>query len=78
MAIRNRQETLDIVAGFNPQWFHPCFRFSSTTDKLPIDQNLLLDNRSQLPLHYSTVEHELNPWANEQCYHSSLQLPGSS
>jgi BAAT / Acyl-CoA thioester hydrolase C terminal len=36
-------ETLDIVAGFNPQWFHPRFRFFfGHEDRLTIDQSLLL------------------------------------
>ena len=66
-------ETLDIVAGFNPQWFHPRFRFFFGREhKLPVEQNLLLSLIApRIALyHYSTVEHELNPWANEQCYHS--------
>lgn len=66
-------ETLDIVAGFNPQWFHPRLRFFfGREDKLPIDQNLLLALIApRIALyHYSTVEQELNPWANEQCYQS--------
>ncbi len=66
-------ETLDIVAGFNPQWFHPRFRFFfGREDKLPIDQNLLIAliaPRIAL-FHYSTAEQELNPWSNEQCYQS--------
>ncbi len=66
-------ETLDIVTGFNPQWFHPRLRFFfGREDRLPIDQNLflaLIAPRIAL-YHYSTVEQELNPWANEQCYQS--------
>lgn len=66
-------ETLDIVAGFNPQWFHPRLRFFfGREDKLPVDQNLLISliaPRIAL-FHYSNVEQELNPWSNEQCYRS--------
>jgi len=66
-------ETLDIVAGFNPQWFHPRFRFFfGREDKLPVDQNLLISLIAPriVLLHYSIVEQELNPWSNEQCYQS--------
>ncbi len=66
-------ETLDIVAGFNPQWFHPRFRFFfGHEDKLPVDQNLLISLIAPriVLLHYSIVEQELNPWSNEQCYQS--------
>ncbi|MEP7108070.1 MAG: alpha/beta hydrolase [Ferruginibacter sp.] len=66
-------ETLDIVTGFNPQWFHPRLRFFfGREDKLPVDQNLLISLIAPriVLFHYSTVEQELNPWSNEQCYQS--------
>ncbi len=65
--------TLDAICAFNPQWFHPRLRFFfGREDKLPIDQNLLISLIAPriLLLHYSVMELELNPWANEQCYQS--------
>jgi cephalosporin-C deacetylase-like acetyl esterase len=65
--------TLDAICAFNPQWFHPRLRFFfGREDKLPVDQNLLISLIAPriLLLHYSVMENELNPWANEQNYYS--------
>lgn len=66
-------QTLDDIASKSAHWFHPRLRFFfGREDKLPVDQNLLLSLIAPRPLllHYSIVERQLNPWANEQCYHS--------
>ncbi len=66
-------QTLDDIASNAAHWFHPRLRFFfGREDKLPVDQNLLISliaPRAVL-FHYSTVETQLNPWVNEQCYHS--------
>lgn len=65
--------TLDAICAFNPQWFHPRLRFFfGREDKLPVDENLMISLIAPriLLLHYSVMETELNPWANEQCYQS--------
>lgn len=66
-------QTLDDICANAAHWFHPRLRFFfGREDRLPIDQNQLLAliaPRSLL-LTYSTVERQLNPWANEQCFQS--------
>lgn len=67
-------QTIDDICANAAHWFHPRLRFFfGREDRLPIDQNQLLAliaPRSLL-LTYSTVERQLNPWANEQCYQSA-------
>ncbi len=66
-------QTLDDIASKSAHWFHPRLRFFfGREDKLPVDQNLLLSLIAPRPLlmHYSIVERQLNPWGNEQCFHS--------
>ena len=66
-------ETLDLVTAWNGHWFHPRLRFFfGHEDRLPVDQNSLaaLIAPRKLLLHYSIVEHGINPWANEQSYQS--------
>lgn len=67
-------QTLDDITANAAHWFHPRLRFFfGREDKLPTDQNLLLSLIAPRPLllHYSIVEGQLNPWANEQCYESA-------
>ncbi len=67
-------QTLDDIASNAAHWFQPRLRFFfGREDKLPIDQNLLLALIAprNLLLHYSVVEHQLNPWATEQSYRSA-------
>lgn len=66
-------QTLDDIAANAAHWFHPRLRFFfGREDKLPTDQNLMISLIAPRPLllHYSIVEGQLNPWANEQCYES--------
>lgn len=66
-------QTLDNIASNAAHWFHPRLRFFfGREDKLPVDQNLLiaLTAPRALLFHYSSVETQLNPWVNEQLYHS--------
>ena len=66
-------QTLDDISSKSAHWFHPRLRFFfGREDKLPVDQNLLLSLIAPRPLliHYSYVEKQVSPWANEQCYHS--------
>lgn len=66
-------ETLDAICNNFPDWFHPRLRFFfGREDKLPIDNNLLISLIAPriLLVHYSVMEQEHNPWANEQCYQS--------
>jgi pimeloyl-ACP methyl ester carboxylesterase len=66
-------ETLDAICTNFPDWFHPRLRFFfGREDKLPIDNNLLISLIAPriLLVHYSVMEQEHNPWANEQCYQS--------
>lgn len=66
-------QTLDDMASKSAHWFHPRLRFFfGREDKLPVDQNLLLALIAPRPLliHYSNVERQVSPWANEQCYRS--------
>lgn len=70
-------ETLDLVTAWNGHWFHPRLRFFfGREDRLPVDQNLLLSLIAprKLLLHYSIVEHGINPWANEQSYQSAKKV----
>lgn len=66
-------QTIDDICANAAHWFHPRLRFFfGREDRLPVDQNLLLSLIAPriLLMHYSIVEHQLNPWASEQCYHS--------
>lgn len=70
-------QTLDDIASNAAHWFHPRLRFFfGREDKLPIDQNLMI--ALMAPRHilfqYSTVEQQLNPWANEQSYQSARKV----
>jgi dienelactone hydrolase len=70
-------QTLDDITSNAAHWFHPRLRFFfGREDKLPVDQNLLISliaPRNVL-FQYSTVEQQLNPWANEQSYHSAKKV----
>ncbi|MFD2888472.1 alpha/beta fold hydrolase [Chitinophaga cymbidii] len=66
-------QTIDDICANAAHWFHPRLRFFfGREDRLPVDQNLLLSLIAPraLLMHYSIVERQLNPWANEQCYQS--------
>lgn len=66
-------ETLDAICTTFPDWFHPRLRFFfGREDKLPVEQNLLISLIAPriLLVHYSVMESEHNPWANEQCFNS--------
>lgn len=70
-------QTLDDIASKSAHWFHPRLRFFfGREDKLPVDQNLLLALIAPRPLliHYSYVERQVSPWANEQCYNSAKKV----
>lgn len=66
-------QTLDDICSNAAHWFHPRLRFFfGREDKLPVDQNLLISLIAPrgLLFHYSVMEQQLNPWVNEQVYHS--------
>ena len=66
-------QTIDDITANAVHWFHPRLRFFfGHEDRLPVDQNELLALIAPRPLllHYSVVEGQLNPWANEQCFRS--------
>ena len=70
-------QTLDDISSKSAHWFHPRLRFFfGREDKLPVDQNLLLSLIAPRPLliHYSYVERQISPWANEQCYQSAKKV----
>ena len=70
-------QTLDDITSNAAHWFHPRLRFFfGREDRLPIDQNLLiaLIAPRNVLFQYSVVEQQLNPWANEQCYHSARRV----
>ncbi|GEO07288.1 hypothetical protein AAE02nite_49520 [Adhaeribacter aerolatus] len=72
-------QTIDDICSNAAHWFHPRLRFFfGREDKLPIDQNLLLALIAPraLLMHYSIVERQLNPWANEQTYQSVKKVYG--
>lgn len=70
-------QTLDDISSKSAHWFNPRLRFFfGREDKLPVDQNLLLSLIAPRPLliHYSYVERQVSPWANEQCYNSAKKV----
>ncbi len=70
-------QTIDDIASNAAHWFHPRLRFFfGREDKLPVDQNLLISliaPRNVL-FQYSSIEQQLNPWVNEQSYHSAKKV----
>jgi dienelactone hydrolase len=70
-------QTLDDITSNAAHWFHPRLRFFfGREDKLPVDQNLLVALMAprHILFHYATVEQQLNPWVNEQTYHSARKV----
>ncbi len=70
-------ESIELLAGVQPHWFHPRLRFfSGREDKLPIDQNSLLSLVAPrgLLLYSGYAEGAGNPVGFEQAYRSALRV----
>lgn len=69
-------ESLQLLAGAQPHWFHPRLRFFSGREhKLPVDQNMLMASVAPrgLMIYSAYSESAANPVALEQAYRSALK-----
>jgi dienelactone hydrolase len=69
-------ESVQLLAGAQPHWFHPRLRFFSGREhKLPVDQNMLMASVAPrgLMIYSGYAESAANPVALEQAYRSALK-----
>lgn len=70
-------ESIQLLAGAQPHWFHPRLRFfSGREDKLPVDQHMLLAMVAPrgLMMYAGYAESAGNPLGFEQAYRSALRV----
>ncbi len=69
-------ESIQLLAGAQPHWFHPRLRFFAGREhKLPVDQNMLMAAVAPrgLMIYSGYAESAANPVALEQAYRSALR-----